>query len=75
MVSLVKPESNTRTVEIRVDLGDPAGGGGRLVHADVEDRRGNPVEVGQLEFVEVRQPELATQSLLRQGVGDRRARR
>ena len=56
--------------EIRVDLGDPASCHRGFVDAEVEDRCRHPVEVRQLQRVEVGQSQLSTQSLHRQRVGD-----
>ncbi len=56
--------------QVGVDLADPAGRHDRLVHPQVEDAARDAVEVGQLDVVEVGQPELAGQALHGQDVGD-----
>ncbi len=57
-------------VDVGVDFGDALCGNDGLVHADVEKRRGNPVEVRQLQLVEIRQPQLRAHPLGGEGVGD-----
>ncbi len=57
--------------QVGVEFGDPSRCHDRLVHADVEHGCRNPVQVRQLEGVEVGEPQFAAQSLGSQRVGDR----
>jgi hypothetical protein len=59
--------------QVRVDLADPARCHHRLVHPQVENAARDPVEVGQLDVVEVGQPEFSGQAFHGQDVGDRMA--
>ena len=56
--------------EVRVDLTDPTSGHDRLVDAEIEHGRRDAVQIGQLDRVEVGQPELSGQALHGQDVGD-----
>src|SRR6185437_8528082 len=57
--------------QVGVDLGDPPPGEHRLVEADVEDRGGYAVQVGELDVVEVGQAELTAEPTESEGGGDR----
>ena len=69
-VSTVSPAVQNPDLQIRVELGDPAGGRLGLIQPEVEYGRRHPVEIGQLEAIEIRQPKLAAHALRRQGVGN-----
>ena len=69
-VSVVSPASKTRTGRYGSTSAIRRAATARLVHAEVEHRRGHPVEVGQFEAVEVGEPQLPAQPLGRQRVGD-----
>ena len=69
-VSTVSPTSRTRTQEVWVELGDPAGSHLGLVQPEVQYGRRHPVEIGKLNAIEIRQPKLAAQALRGQGVRD-----
>jgi len=60
-----------RHLKVRIDLGDPSGCDDRLVDTEVEHRTGDPVEVRELEGVEVGEAELAGQPLHGHRVRDR----
>ena len=56
--------------KVWIELGDPPGTHDCLVHTQVEDRCGHPIEIGQLQVVEVGKPQLTAQALCRKGVGN-----
>ena len=60
--------------KVGIDLGDATSGDDRLVHAKVEHARGDPVEVGELESVEVGEAYFAGETFHRNDVGDGVAR-
>ena len=67
-VETVLPQRHS---DVGVDLRDTAGGDHGLVHAEVENGAGNPVQVGQFEGVEVREPQAATRTFQRKSQRDR----
>ncbi len=56
--------------QVGVEFGDSARGRLGLVQPDVEHRRRDPVEIAQLQLVEIRQPEFAAQALGSERVRD-----
>ncbi len=65
-VVLVDPPAFDRHSEKWVELRDRSGSDDRLLESEVQHRRAHPVEVGQLDSVEVRQPKLSSDAFLRQ---------
>ena len=57
--------------DVGIELGDLARGQHDLAHADVGDAAGDPVEVREVEHVEVGQPQLAADALVRHRRDDR----
>ena len=66
---LVRPAVNTRTLRYGSSSAIRRAASDGLVLAEIEHGRRNPVEVGQLQGVEVGQPDLAAESLLPPGCG------
>ena len=56
--------------QIRIELGDSAGGHFSFVQPDVEYGRRHTVQVGKFKVIEIRQPKHAAQSLRRKSVRD-----
>ena len=69
-MSTVSPTSRTRTRQVWIEFGDSAGGHLSLVQPEVQYGRRHPVEIGQLNAIEIRQPKLAAHALCGQSVRD-----
>ena len=59
------PRGDGDDADVGIELGDLARGEHDLVHADVGDAAGDPVEVREIEHVEVGEPQLAADALVR----------
>ena len=62
---LVDPAGIGDDADVGIELGDLARGEDDLVHADVGDAARDPVEVREVQHVEVGQPQLAADALVR----------